>query len=317
MAAIAIDFFGKPAFTGLRAWIAAFAVMSVFAGCKKTKSVAGDREPLRERGSAYLLRHYSSNEFQFEWLAMKLDADLITGGDSRGFKANIRMRRDSVIWISVSPALGIEVFRVMVTPDSLKYISRIPDDKYYYLGGFQSISNLMGVDPDFSMLQDILLGNAIGLDPDEGRFRSEVDGDWYLLTSKYRRNVRRVVGVDDRKLSREDTILVNPDDPKYRRAVRRADEDDLIISRYWLEGESYRLVKSIFNDLIRQRSMELEYKDFQKDESGQFYPSRNRLTVRDPAGQQVLSFRITKMATGKTYDFPFEIPSDFERKLSP
>jgi len=297
-------------------WTSLILVSLTLGGCRKTKTTTTDREPLRDRPSGQLLKLYAQKEFQFEWLAMKLDADLVSNGESRGFKANVRMRRDSVIWISVTPALGIEVFRVLVTPDSLKYISRIPDDKYYFLGSFQAVNSLMGIEVDFVMLQDLLVGNAIGLDPDEGRFRSEVDGDDYLLTSKYRRKVRRVVGVDDRKLSQEDTIVVNPEDPRYRRAMRRSDDDDLIISRYWLDGQTYRLVKSVFNDLLRQRAMELEYRDFQ-EESGQLHPSRVRLTVREPGKQQTLSFRITKIASGKTHDFPFDIPTDFERKLSP
>jgi hypothetical protein len=286
-------------------------------GCKKGKEVTATQEPLRDKPAGAILRSYERNEFRFDWVAMKVDAEVTAAEESRSFKANIRMRRDSVIWISLSPALGIEVFRVLITPDSLRYISRIPDNKHYYTGGLHALNDLIGVDMEFSMFQDLLVGNAIGLDREEGKFRCEVDGDRYLLTSKYRRKVRRVVGVDDRRLSEEDSIQVRADDPRLRRAIRRADEEDLIISRYWVDGENFRLMKSIFNDLVRQRSVEVEYSEFQQEESGQYYPSRCLMVIRDPERQQHIAFRITKIATGKTYDFPFEIPEDFERKLSP
>lgn len=285
--------------------------------CRKSKATTSEKEPLRDRPAGQVLRQYDQTRFSFGWIGLKIDADQQEGEGSIGFKATIRMRRDSVIWISLSPALGIEVFRVMITPDSLKYISRIPENKYYYLGPFQTLNEITGVGMDFDMLQDLIVGNAIGLDREDGRFRSEIDGDSYLLISKYRRKVRRVVGVDDRRLTPDDSIAVNPTDPRYRRAVRRADEEDLIISRYWIDGTDFRLLRSVFDDLLHQRSVEVTYGDFQQADTGQYYPADCRLNVRSPGKQQEIRFRITKMATGKTYDFPFEIPEDFERKLSP
>jgi hypothetical protein len=163
------------------------------------------------------------------------------------------------------------------------------------------------------MLQQLLVGNAIGLEKDERRFRSEVDGDDYLLISKYRRKVRRVVGVDDRKLE-SDTILVNPDDPRFQRTMRKSDDaDELIVSRYWFEAAQFRLVKSIFNDLLRQRTLEISYNDFHSSEE-QFYPAKCRLTISNPQVKQVLNYEITKLASGKAYEFPFEIPVDYVRR---
>jgi hypothetical protein len=244
---------------------------------------------------------------------MKVDADFGTETESSGFKATIRMRKDSLIWVSITPALGIEMIRVMITPDSLKYLSKIPDNKFYYLGTFEDVNKLVGIDFDFEMLQQLLVGNAIGLEKDEKRFRSEVEGDDYLLISKYRRKVRRMVGVDDRKLE-SDTILVNPDDPRYQRSMRKTeDTDDLIVSRYWFEAAEFRLIKSVFNDLLRQRTLEVSYSDFQPNDK-QFYPAKCRLTISSTQTKQVLNYEITKLSSGKSYEFPFDIPDDYARR---
>jgi hypothetical protein len=136
-----------------------------------------------------------------------------------------------------------------------------------------------------------------------------------LLISKYRRKVRRVVGVDDRKLE-GDTILVNPDDPRFRRTAKRTDEEDgLIISRYWLEPSGFRLVKSVFNDLLRQRTMEISYDDFQSD-GEQYYPAKCRLLMSSTQVRQEMRYEITKLSSGKPYEFPFEIPEDYVRRDS-
>lgn len=289
-------------------------VMSAMSACRKPKEVARET-PVKNRTAGYLLKRYAENKYDFDWLGMKVDASFGVEDNSDNFKATIRMRKDSAIWVSIVPALGIEMIRVMITPDSLKYLSKIPENKFYYTGGFDEIGRLIGIDFDFEMLQDLLVGNAIGLEKDEQRFRSEIDDNNYLLISKYRRKVRRVVGVDDRKLE-GDTILVNPDDPRFRRTAKRTDEEDgLIISRYWLEPSGFRLVKSVFNDLLRQRTMEISYEDFQPD-GEQYYPAKCRLLMSSTQVRQEMRYEITKLSSGKPYEFPFEIPEDYVRRDS-
>jgi hypothetical protein len=290
-------------------------LMLTLIACGKKKETVATNEPVRERSAPYLLKRYERNEFDYKWLGMKVDASFLTMGETQSFKANIRMRKDSVVWVSISPALGIEVIRLMITPDSLKMMSKIPDNKYYYAGNFQVISDLVGVDLDFDMLQNLLIGNAVGLDKEEGRFRSEVNDNKHLLISRYKRKVRRVVGVDDRKLE-DDTIVVNPNDPRYLRTIQRVDHaEDLIVSRYWLDPENYRLVQSIFNDLIKQRTVEIYYSEFLM-EGDQPYPSQCTIKARNPIQSQELNFEITKLYYEKEYDFPFAVPEDYPRKDS-
>lgn len=292
-------------------WVFSLVIL-LLGACKSGERVAKEKA-VKNRTAGYVLKRYNEALFDYDWLGMKVDADFGTEEESNSFKATIRMRKDSLIWVSITPALGIEMIRVMITPDSLKYLSKIPDNKFYYLGTFEDVNKLVGTAFDFEMLQQLLVGNAIGLEKDEKRFRSEVDGDDYLLISKYRRKVRRVVGVDDRKLE-SDTILVNPDDPRYQRTLRKSeDAEDLIVSRYWFEAAQFRLIKSVFNDLLRQRTLEVSYSDFQSD-AEQFYPSKCRLMISSPQMKQVLNYEITKLSSGKAYDFPFEIPDDYARR---
>lgn len=306
--------------THKRLSIASYAVLLlsivlISTSCKSKKSTASEREPLRNRTAGFLLKRYEENKFDYQWLGMKVDASFVIKGESQSFKATLRMRRDSAIWISITPLLGIEMIRVLVTPDTLKYLSKIPENKFYFIGSSDLINKKLGVELDFDMLQDLLIGNAIGLEKDEGRFRSEIDSEEYLLISRYKRKVRRMVGVDDRKLE-SDTIIINPNDPRYQRTIKRVDENEgIIVSRYWLEPDNFRLVKSVFNDVIRQRTMDIRYGKFQKS-GDQFYPAQGLLNVNDANGSLELNFEITRLSSDKTYDFPFEIPNDYVRRDS-
>ena len=294
-------------------FVGVFLITSFLYSCKSKKKVT-TTDPIRERSAGYLLKRYERNEFQYDWVGMKVSAEVLTLGETQSFKANIRMKKDSVIWISISPALGIEVLRVLITPDSVKYVSKIPENKHYYLGGFSVINEISKMDIDFATFQDILLGNAIGLEKDEGKFRSEVDENNYLLISKYKRKVKKAVGMDDKDIEPDDTIVVNMNDKRVQKAVKKSDENDLIISRYWLEPENFHLVRSLFYDIVNMRNVDIEYSDF-KLEGEQYYPSNCRLNVKDARQTQEVRFEITKINTDKTYDFPFEIPEDFERKF--
>ena len=290
-------------------------MLIVLSGCKSKKTTTRETEQLRSRTAGFLLKRYEENKFDHPWVGMKIDASSTVNGESQSFKATLRMQRDSAIWISISPLLGIEMIRILVTPDTLKYLSKIPDNKYYFIGSVDVLNRKLGVNIDFDMLQEVLLGNAIGLEKDEGRFRSELDENNYLLISRYRRQVRRMVGVDDRKLE-NDSIIVDPNDPKYQRSLRKLDNPEgIIVSRYWIEPDNYRLVKSLFNDVIHQRTMEIRYSKF-LSVNNQWYPSVCNFSVADPKGKVEVNYEITKMNAGKEYDFPFEIPSDYARRDS-
>lgn len=87
----------------------------------------------------------------------KLDITTPTGSQS-GIATFIRMQKDSIIWISVRPVLGIELVRIMITPDSLKMINFFK--KTLTLRGTSSFQRLFHIPFDFDALQNMIIGNA-------------------------------------------------------------------------------------------------------------------------------------------------------------
>jgi len=86
------------------------------------------------------------------------------GGDGKDYEFNafIHMKKDSLIWVSINAALGIEAFRLLITPDSVKIL-----DKLKKIARLRSVSFLqeeIHLPVDFKSLQDLLLGNPIYLD---------------------------------------------------------------------------------------------------------------------------------------------------------
>ncbi|MGB0423113.1 MAG: DUF4292 domain-containing protein [Flavobacteriales bacterium] len=244
---------------------------------------------------------------------MKLAVEYDDGEQKRSFKANLRSKRDSVIWMSISPALGVEVMRLMITPDSLKLISKIPGDKYYYEGSIDKLNEMAQSELSFYMIQDLLVGNAIGLEQGEDKYKSRVDEQQYNLISKYNRKIKKVVGADEKDTSPDDSLYVEIPDKKYERLKRRGDETEFLVKRYWFNGYSYALERSVFDDLYNQRSVIVEHNDY-KDYMTQSYPELTRLIINSAMKRQQVEIEINRLKTNKEYEFPFDIPEDFERK---
>lgn len=93
----------------------------------------------------------------YQWMAGKLNGELGVGSDEWAFTGNIRMRRDSTIWISVSAFLGMESIRALVTQDSVVLVNRMNQT---YLA--EPMSNLVQTFqiPSLQETQALLLGDG-------------------------------------------------------------------------------------------------------------------------------------------------------------
>ena len=58
-------------------------------------------------------------------MTAKMNGELITENGEIGFTGSIRMRRDSLVWLSASAFLGVENIRTLVTHDSVFLLNRM------------------------------------------------------------------------------------------------------------------------------------------------------------------------------------------------
>lgn len=72
---------------------------------------------------------------------------------------NIMMEKDKYIWMSVTAVLGIEVARIMITPDSVKILDRL--HRKCVLTDFGYIQRMGNVPLKLNNLQNMIVGNTI------------------------------------------------------------------------------------------------------------------------------------------------------------
>lgn len=97
------------------------------------------------------------NDVSFDWFSAKISAKTLIDDQSTTFSANLRIKRDSAIWLSITPALGIEVARVFITRDSLKFINRI--NGTFFRGDYNYLRELFKTEVNYRMIQSVLMGN--------------------------------------------------------------------------------------------------------------------------------------------------------------
>lgn len=271
----------------------------------KSKEVVVTQEPLKERTQAFLTRNIEKNRFEFDWLGMKLDAEFTSGEEQQGFKATVRMRKDSAVSVSVSPALGIEVLRLLVDKDSLKMVSEIPGDKYVFLGSVNQLTDLAKIDLDLSTLQDLLIGNPIGLSREEGRMKSgieKLDVEYYTLVSRMSRRVRRAT-------EEQDSLTIRDG----RRVPKRLEDNDWISSKFWIESDLYKVVKCELTDIRTKRMVQINYSEFDEEDPSH-YPHKCNIQIDDVKGKTALDFKIVRLNTQNHYDFSFDYDKDYPIK---
>lgn len=113
---------------------------------------------IRENYNKLLAQRIGFNTFN-----AKIDVDYVGGdGKKENVNANLRMYKDSVIWISVTGLFGIEGLRAYITKDSIKLINKL--DKLYTIRSFEYMQEVTGLPLDLESLQDLIMGNPVFLD---------------------------------------------------------------------------------------------------------------------------------------------------------
>ncbi|MFM9422434.1 MAG: hypothetical protein RIR06_895 [Bacteroidota bacterium] len=279
--------------------------------CKPNKDLVQPTEQdLKERSVGFLIRHVEKSNLDFEWLGMKLDANLVLSeSEEQNFKATVRMREDSAMSISISPALGIEMLRALIDRDSVQVVSEIPGDKWYFKDSNESLYNLLKLELDLKTLQYLFIGNPVGLTRDEGKLKSTIEGDSYVLSTKLTRRVRRAAGLPKEI---EDTDALNDTlEVADKKSSRRLEDNDWISSRFWIDPLYYKVKKCEFTDLRTMSSVIVEYQDFHEEHESH-YPKK--ISIKSTKDKTQFNFEILRLNTENKYNFDFYIDPELTRK---
>lgn len=104
----------------------------------------------------------------FEWLTTNMSIQAEGNGmEFNDLSGQLRMRHDSLVWLSVTATMGVEVLRAKVSNDSVWLINRL--EKTYLAEPLDTLTTQLGMPLSLPLLQALLLDNNQGLPPVENQ----------------------------------------------------------------------------------------------------------------------------------------------------
>jgi hypothetical protein len=253
--------------------------------CNPQKKII--KEPIKEKGADFLFQQLKKNEFQFDYLNIKFSADFDYKKNSNSVNGTMRIRKDSAIWMSVTPALGLEAFRLLITQDSVKMLNRL--DNTYFTGSFKYLNKMLSTNIDFDMLQALLTGNDFSLYQGDV-FKANVDNKLYKLSTVGRGKLKKYIATT------EDSLR-------------------LLMQDIWLDPETYKISKVMLKELKENQKLEANYSDFQKVDSLSFPHSMN-FDLSNPNEKIVINIDMNKVSKDGPREFPFNVGSKYKKILN-
>lgn len=244
---------------------------------KKVPSTTGTPQTTTKLTIASVLQKIATNSIDFE--RMNGDAGIDYKGKPMNIavSSSVKWRRDSVIWLNVKK-MGFNVARVQLTRDSAFVINYIQNN--YVAKNISYVEKNFGVPLDFSILQDILLGNPV------------------FLTDKNKLTLEKPT---------EGDLILRGSDPRWK-------------ATYWVDAVSFSVKEMLFEEPATKRSLKISYKNYaivrvpNREEKNFSYlrtidmesTQTGKVSVELELDAENLEFNVPK-------NMRFEIPSNYPR----
>lgn len=122
-------------------------------------------------------------EIDFEYFHGKARMVFNDGKKEREVKAHIRIRKDSVIWMTFT-VIGVQGGKALINHDSITIVSTV--DKEYYVFDYASLSKRFNFEVNYQTIQSAFLGNLISPRQDSDKINQ---GEKFNLLEQQRATV--------------------------------------------------------------------------------------------------------------------------------
>ncbi len=129
-------------------WMVLMMGLLLFASCKKEVLVFGSGDG-----------KFAVEDFDFDYLTSRAKFKYSNGKQKISATANFRIKKDSIIWVSISPGLGVELARVMISKEGIQAIDKLKRDYYQY--NYEKLSKIYGFNVTYELIESTAIGNLL------------------------------------------------------------------------------------------------------------------------------------------------------------
>jgi outer membrane lipoprotein-sorting protein len=251
--------------------------------CKTTRIVGGINN-LNALSSEEIIEKVEKNTNNAKSYSIRYNTKVRFLNKKHTLSGLLRIKTDSIIWISIGPSVGVELLRVIATKDSLKYINKT--NNTFYIGDYEYLKRLTKLNIDFNMMEAVLLSNLF-LYSSNNSLKEEliytcIDSNSYIL-----RNYKE----------------------KIKDYLRKDSQNDYL-QRVEIEPGNFLIESINIKDKETNRNLNLEY--FKYDEINNFnVPHEIGFKFDDVNSLIQLSLKYQKVIINKELKYPFRINKKF------
>lgn len=256
-------------------------IVAGFASCKTVRRIY--KAPLKEEGANYLFDQLKDSELQYDYFNAKFNLNFTKDKKKTSFKGQVRIKKDSLIWVSFSPLLGIEMARMLITTDSVKFINRM--NKTFFRGDYEYLNDFLDTNLDFDLLQALIMGNDLR-HYENGKFRASIDKHQYKLSTAARHKLKRFVKSQE-------------------------EQPNVYIQNIWLDPESFKISQVSLKEIKKQhKKLQANYEEFMEIDA-QLFPKNVYFDLQ--AEHKILvKLSYSKITVNDALNFPFRVPKKYK-----
>ncbi|MFM7023645.1 MAG: DUF4292 domain-containing protein [Flavobacteriales bacterium] len=222
------------------------------------------------------------NNLQFDWLKGRFDADADLGSDAVSFNASFRMKKDSVIWISISK-LGFNLVKIVLTKDTVVFLDKIQGR--YYNGDYSFFKDSLKADINFDLFQSILIGNFYPMFM-ESQYSASTEGNNHIFSSPKKSALGNILETGEFYKGTEN------------------------INTVYLSKDTSHVERMYYQDPVQRYIMDILYLGRQE---GNFpFPKKTLIAMKSASATQKIDINFSKIEIGSVpLDVKISIPKEY------
>ena len=275
-------------------------LLVVFTSCRQTRSLSNEK--VRLMGARKLYSQITNNYLPYKTLSIKFDAKIESEDLNQSVSGTLRIRKDSLIWVSITPALGIELARLQFTPDSIMFMNRLKNE--YFVSAYDYFENKLQTDISFDDLQaiftnEIFLYSENDEESNENFNPDSLDRDFFRKTFIASTDSNRYVLKTHRK-------------HKIRKRIKKNKTNELIVETLKIAPEIFKVTNVDVEDYTEKRTLKIKYSDF-IDVNTKVLPTIINIDVQNAEKLFKTQLKYTKITVDSDVGFPFKITEKYKR----
>lgn len=270
-----------------------------FSSCRTAREIPmADAKPI---STGKLLKKVEQNAFDYNYLAIKrISCQFVNNKKSTNFKVSLKAQKDKKILVAISK-VNIPVGRVLLTPDSVKYVNYI--ERNYFVDDYSYLSKFLNIDLDFATIQSILSNNAFSYRNDAKNrdfktFDSFIEAGMYVLQSE---KSKKMFKLEEKQKT-----------GKIERRMKRLDDDALILQKMYFNPSNFALTRLVVDDKTNKRVMNMIFEDFVRVQNKD-YPGKIDMSFNSAQSKVSLKMKMSGFSTDKINSIGLNIPKKYEQ----